>query len=60
MQSDVARAEALLRSARAFYYEAVGPAWEAALATGASTLAQRRDIRLATTHATHARACAST
>jgi alkylation response protein AidB-like acyl-CoA dehydrogenase len=55
-QSDVATAEALLRSARAFYYEAVESAWQAACATGAIDAALRRDVRLATTHAT--RTCA--
>jgi indole-3-acetate monooxygenase len=55
-QSDVARAEALLRSSRAFYYEAIENAWESARSRGAIDVAERRDVRLATTHAT--RACA--
>jgi alkylation response protein AidB-like acyl-CoA dehydrogenase len=55
-QSDVSRAEALLRSARAFYYEAIEQAWEGACARGRIEADQRRDVRLATTHAT--RACA--
>lgn len=55
-QSDVARAEALLRSARAFYYEAIEEAWEVAQRGEGLPLAQRRDVRLATTHATHASA----
>ena len=55
-QSDVSRAEALLRSARAFYYETVDSAWQSACARGVIDQAQRRDVRLATTHAT--RACA--
>lgn len=54
-QSEVARAEASLRSARAFYYEAIETAWQEALKGGLST-DSRRDIRLATTHATHASA----
>lgn len=50
-QMDVAEAEALLRSGRAWYYEAIETAWEAATRTGELTLEHRRDIRLATTHA---------
>jgi alkylation response protein AidB-like acyl-CoA dehydrogenase len=53
-QSDVSRAEALLRSARAFYYEAIEQAWESACARGRIEPDHRRDVRLATTHATHA------
>lgn len=52
-QSEVARAEALRRSARAFYYEAIEEAWEAAQRGEGLPVEQRRDIRLATTHATH-------
>jgi alkylation response protein AidB-like acyl-CoA dehydrogenase len=55
-QADVARAEALLRSARAFYYEAIERAWESACARGRIEVEHRRDVRLATTHAT--RTCA--
>ena len=55
-QSDVSRAEALLRSSRAFYYEAIEQAWEGACARGRIEADHRRDVRLATTHAT--RACA--
>jgi alkylation response protein AidB-like acyl-CoA dehydrogenase len=55
-QSDVARAEALLRSARAFYYEAVDAAWQSALSRGVIEPEHRRDVRLATTHATRASA----
>lgn len=53
-QSEVSRAEAELRSARAFYYESIGRAWEAAERDGRIDVDHRRDIRLATTHATHA------
>jgi alkylation response protein AidB-like acyl-CoA dehydrogenase len=49
--SDVAEAEALLRSARAFFYESVERAWEAACARGRIEVEQRRDLRLATSHA---------
>jgi indole-3-acetate monooxygenase len=54
-QSEVALAEASLRSARAFYYEAIDAAWQEAL-SGKLTIERRRDIRLATTHATRAAA----
>jgi len=57
-QSDVARAEALLRSSRAFAYEAIERAWEAARADGEIGTEHRRDLRLATTHATRASAAA--
>ena len=50
-QQHVARAEAQLRSARAFLIEAVDKAWEASLSTGEISVALRRDLRLATTHA---------
>jgi alkylation response protein AidB-like acyl-CoA dehydrogenase len=50
-QSDVARAEALWRSARAFFYETLESAFAEACARGRIELAQRRDLRLATTHA---------
>ncbi len=55
-QTEVALAEATLRSVRAYYYEVIAAAWAAAVRDGEITLAQRRDIRLATTHAT--RECA--
>ncbi len=54
VQAAVAKAEADLRAARSFYYEAAEAGWEAALAGGRVALEHRRDIRLATTHATHA------
>ena len=53
VQAAVARAEAELRAARAFYYEAASAGWDAALASGRVALPLRRDIRVATTHATH-------
>lgn len=52
-QSDVARAEALRRSARAFYYEAIERAYAEAQAGEGLSVESRRDVRLATTHATH-------
>ena len=56
MQSGVALAEAQLRSARAFYYETLAAAWAEALAGERVSLALRRDLRLATTHAVRASA----
>ncbi|HEB89759.1 MAG TPA: flavin-dependent monooxygenase [Deltaproteobacteria bacterium] len=55
-QSGISKAEAGLRSARAFYYEAIQAAWQAAREKGRIEIAHRRDIRLATTHAVHASA----
>ncbi len=57
-QADVSRAEAQWRSARAFYYEAIEAAWQSALEGGRIETRYRRDIRLATTHATTT--CAAT
>jgi alkylation response protein AidB-like acyl-CoA dehydrogenase len=57
-QTEVALAEASLRSARAYYYEAIAAAWAAASREGEISVAQRRDLRLATTHATQASASA--
>ncbi|MBI3785190.1 MAG: acyl-CoA dehydrogenase family protein [Deltaproteobacteria bacterium] len=55
-QIDTAQAEALLRSARAFFFEVIDAAWDAASRSGELTIEQRRDLRLATTHA--AKSCA--
>jgi alkylation response protein AidB-like acyl-CoA dehydrogenase len=60
VQGAVAQAEAALRSARAFFYEAVAAGWESACAKGLVSVEERRDIRLATTHATHAVAALAT
>jgi alkylation response protein AidB-like acyl-CoA dehydrogenase len=49
IQSEVGRAEARLRSSRAFLQEAVRKIWDAVLATGEVTLEQRAVLRLATT-----------
>jgi alkylation response protein AidB-like acyl-CoA dehydrogenase len=46
----VATAEARLRAARAFYYEALTAAWQAAQ-QGRVPVELRRDLRVATTHA---------
>ena len=50
-QSDVASAEAMLRSVRGFYYESIEAAWEIARSEGRIPVSQRRNVRLATTHA---------
>jgi alkylation response protein AidB-like acyl-CoA dehydrogenase len=50
-QAAVAVAEASLRSARAFFCEAVAEAWEAAQRTGVVDPRQRAALRLAATHA---------
>lgn len=49
-QKDVAKAEAAIRSGRAFFYEAIDAAWAGAL-EGEVTVGHRRDLRLAITHA---------
>lgn len=51
---EVARAEATLRSARAFYYQSIESAWNTAVSGEKVNIDQRRDIRLATTHAVEA------
>jgi alkylation response protein AidB-like acyl-CoA dehydrogenase len=51
---EVARAEATLRSARAFYYQSIESAWNTAISDEKVSVDQRRDIRLATTHAVEA------
>jgi len=55
-QNDVSEAVALRRSARAFLMETIDAAWEAALRDGQIDTAHRRDLRLATTHATRSAA----
>ena len=52
IQMHVAEAEALLRSARAFLFDAIGDAWHAAQSAGAISVTQRAVLRLAATHAT--------
>jgi len=54
MQADLGRAEALLRSGRAFLYEALGEAWQAVSAGHAISLTQRTMLWLASTHAANA------
>ncbi len=53
-QMDVATAEATLRSARAFYYETIDAAWQKAQRGDPIPVDERRDMRLATTHAVQA------
>lgn len=55
-QMQIATAEAKLRSARAFYYDSVEQAWARALAGDTVDVDQRRNLRLATTHAVMASA----
>ena len=50
-QSDVAKAEALLRSARLFFFQTLDDCWERVIKGEKLTLEDRRDLRLATTHA---------
>jgi len=50
-QAAVGEAEAALRAARAFYYEAIEQAWEAAQQEGPVELSLRLGLRLAATHA---------
>ncbi|MBV8525521.1 MAG: acyl-CoA dehydrogenase family protein [Acetobacteraceae bacterium] len=51
-QADMARAEALLRSARAYLFDELGRAWQHALAGESVSLRQRALIRLAACYAT--------
>jgi len=56
VQAQVAEAEAALGSARAFTFETVAAAWQAARAEGMLDVRQRALLRLAATHATLAAA----
>ncbi len=56
VQADVARAEALVTSGRAFAEHAVGQAWEAAEGDGELGTEERAGLRLAATHATRSAA----
>jgi alkylation response protein AidB-like acyl-CoA dehydrogenase len=53
-QTEVALAEARLRSARAFFYETIDSAWSLARAGGPMPTDARRDMRLSATHAMRA------
>jgi alkylation response protein AidB-like acyl-CoA dehydrogenase len=50
-QVTLAQSAAALRSARAFFYDAIERAWEKAKGTGDIPLETRADLRLASTHA---------
>jgi alkylation response protein AidB-like acyl-CoA dehydrogenase len=52
-QADVARAEAKLRSARSYLFEVIDAAQRDAESGKEISVERRRDLRLATTHATH-------
>jgi len=56
VQASLGEAEAILSSARSFFYDATRAAWDVALAGGAVPEAMANRIRLASTHA--AQACA--
>lgn len=58
IQSAVAEAEATLRSARAFLFEAIADAWEAATTEGQIDLERRALLRVAATNATRSSASA--
>lgn len=51
VQLEMARAEARLRSARAFFYETIDAAWSVAQAPDPVPLSYSRDMRLAVAHA---------
>ena len=55
-QAALAEAEAKLRCARAFFYEAIDTAWRRATAAGDISMEERALLRLAATHATRASA----
>jgi alkylation response protein AidB-like acyl-CoA dehydrogenase len=50
-QTDVASAEAMLRAGRSWFFETIDCAYESATREGRIPVGQRRDLRLATTHA---------
>jgi alkylation response protein AidB-like acyl-CoA dehydrogenase len=50
-QAAVGQAEAALRAARAFYYQAIDEAWQAAESGGPVSVEMRTGLRLAATHA---------
>ncbi len=55
-QGELAQAEAILRAARAFYYEAIGDAWRKAQQGDPIGIEDRAALRLAATHATRSSA----
>jgi alkylation response protein AidB-like acyl-CoA dehydrogenase len=59
VQAAVAEAEAMLRSARAFFYDALTTAWQRAVAAEPFTLEHKADLMLASTWAVHSAARAT-
>jgi alkylation response protein AidB-like acyl-CoA dehydrogenase len=59
VQSAVAEAEAMVRSARVFFYDALTKAWQRAVAKQAFTLEHKADLMLASTWAVHSAARAT-
>ncbi|MBI1213495.1 MAG: flavin-dependent monooxygenase [Alphaproteobacteria bacterium] len=53
-QEDVAEADALVRSARAYFRESIAAAWDEAQRGGKLSVDARRNLRLAATHAARA------
>jgi len=51
-QIELAKTEANLRAARAFFYAAIGAAWTKAASGADLSIAERAELRLAATHAT--------
>jgi hypothetical protein len=51
VQADVGRADALVRSARAYLHAATGEMWDAVERGGEATMALRANVRLACAHA---------
>ena len=58
-QAAVAEGEAILRSARLLFYDALGTAWERAVRGEQATLEQKADMMLAATHAVQSSARAT-
>jgi alkylation response protein AidB-like acyl-CoA dehydrogenase len=59
VQAAVAEAEATMRSARLYFYDALAAAWERAVAHEAFTLEHKADLMLASTWAVHSAARAT-
>lgn len=53
VQATLSQAEAMLRSARALFYECLADAWQRTQAGEPATLQQKADLMLAGTHAAH-------
>jgi len=57
-QSQIARADAALRAARSYLHEAIGEAWEEAVARGEVSTERRATVRMASTNSATAAAAA--